>query len=410
VTELNPEIIADLWTKADDVFAYLKDLRHSWPLIQHIDKKKRSTIESLKPYADQFKAFKDVIILGTGGSSLGGQALTALAPSASPSLHFVDNIDSFTFQEVLQNLSPVTTGVISISKSGNTAETLMQTLTLLQNWPLFNPSSQALIVTENKDSAMRELAKAYSIPCLDHPDDVGGRFAVFTVVGLLPGMIVGLDVDAFCDGAHEAFQNAEDGTAQTCAPLVGSLMQIAFQKQGVSQSVLIAYCDRLEKTCEWFAQLWGESLGKKDIDGNPCGTTPVKALGAVDQHSQLQLYLDGPRDKFFTFLTIEDQTTLPAVAPSFELKHPATVPLLGRTMGALMLAEQQATMDTMRKHNCPLRQTQMQRLNEENLGSLMMHFMLETLLTAKFLDINPFDQPAVEEGKILALEYLQKRN
>jgi len=288
-TELNPAHVNDLWGQAGDVFNYLKDLSTTWPVIKHLEKSSE-TIEQLRPVAAAFQAYTDVVILGTGGSSLGGQALTALAHAplahaplahaplahaplahntATPTLHFIDNIDSTTFQGILSHLNPATTGVLTISKSGNTAETLMQTLTLIQTWKTFQPSTQMRIITENKSNAMRDVAATYTISCIDHPCDVGGRFSVFTVVGLLPALIKGIDVAAFCEGAREAYQNAADATPQTCQPLAGALIQVAHKHQGISTTVLFAYSNQLAKFCEWFAQLWAESLGKKRR--NRCG-------------------------------------------------------------------------------------------------------------------------------------------
>jgi glucose-6-phosphate isomerase len=410
-TELNPALINDLMQQAGPIFKYLQELKNSWPLITHLTKAKH-TIESLRPHAAHFQTYTDVVILGTGGSSLGGQAITALAdvrtPKVTPTLHFIDNIDSATFSALLARLSPATTGVLAISKSGNTAETLMQTLTLLQTWQTFNPSTQMRIITENKANAMRDVAAAFAIQCIDHPDDVGGRFSVFTCVGLLPAMIKGLDVVAFCDGALESFEQAISATVETCSPLSGALIQVAHTHNAISTTVLFAYSNQLSKLCEWFAQLWGESLGKKDAAGHAHGTTPVKAIGAIDQHSQLQLYLDGPRDKFFTFLTTNTQTPTVKLDLHPSLTHPSVTALNNRSLGDLMIAEQNATIDTMRRHGCPLRNMTIDYIDEANVGALMMHFMLETLATAKFWAIDPFDQPAVEEGKVLAIEYLRK--
>ena len=405
-TELNPALVKDLWQQAPEIFDYIKNLKTTWPLIAHLEKA-QDTINQLRPIATAFQIYTDVIILGTGGSSLGGQAVTALSDdTATPRLHFIDNIDSTTFHALLTNINPTTTGVLTISKSGNTAETLMQVLTLIQTWPTFQPATQMRIITENKKNAMRDVAATYGIPCIDHPDDVGGRFSVFTVVGLLPAMIKGIDVAAFCDGAQEAFQNAINATPETCQALAGALIQAAHKHQGISTTVLFAYSNQLSKFCEWFAQLWAESLGKKDPSGATHGTTPVKAIGAIDQHSQLQLYLGGPRDKFFTFLTTNAHHPLAPITIPETLIHPAVTALNNRSMGDLMIAEQNATLDTMRRHGCPLRHITIEKIDAANLGSLMMYFMLETLAAARFWNVDPFDQPAVEEGKILAIQYL----
>jgi glucose-6-phosphate isomerase len=152
--------------------------------------------------------------------------------------------------------------------------------------------------------------------------------------------------------------------------------------------------------------LWAESIGKRDSQGARKGSTPVRALGAVDQHSQLQLYLDGPQDKFFTFLTLRQQEeTLPISSSQFQ--HPALMSLDGKTMGQLMNAEQRATLDTLRAQGAPVREIAINTLTETDLGELMMHFILETLAAAFLLKVNPFDQPAVEDGKKRALAYLQ---
>jgi glucose-6-phosphate isomerase len=407
-TELNPALVKDLWQQAPEIFTYIKGLRVTWPVVQHLENA-QNTINQLRPIAAAFQTYTDVVILGTGGSSLGGQALTALSDDTTkPTLHFIDNIDSTTFHALLTHLNPATTGVLTISKSGNTAETLMQTLTLIQTWKTFQPATQMRIITENKPNAMRDVAATYGVPCLDHPDDVGGRFSVFTIVGLLPAMIKGLDLSAFCEGAREAFQNAENATPETCQALAGALIQVAHKHQNVSTTVLFAYSNQLSKFCEWFAQLWAESLGKKDAAGTAHGTTPVKAIGAIDQHSQLQLYLGGPRDKFFTFLTTNAHHSLAPITLPETLTHPSVTALNNRSMGDLMIAEQNATLDTMRRHGCPLRHITIEKIDEANLGSLMMYFMLETLAAARFWNVDPFDQPAVEEGKVLAIQYLNR--
>ena len=167
------------------------------------------------------------------------------------------------------------------------------------------------------------------------------------------------------------------------------------------------YIDRLNTFSLWFRQLWAESLGKKDKSDKPQGITPIQALGTVDQHSQLQLYLDGPRDKLFTIITLDHKddsfkVQLPPVG------HSAVDLFQGKTMGNLMVAEQKATIDTLRRHNCPTRVIELKTLDAKTLGGLMMHYMLETLAMAHLLNVNPFDQPAVEEGKILTHQYLVK--
>ena len=402
MSHLANDKLSPIHQKAERTLAFLKDLPSTLPLIKRLN----DDLTEIEAKAQYFKEFDDVIILGTGGSSLAGQAITALRTTIAPRLHFLDNIDAYTFSKTLEKIDKTKTGVIAISKSGNTAETLMQLLTCIQIWNESDIKKQFLIVSENTDNAIREVAKKYDIPCLDHPNDVGGRFSAFTVVGMLPALIASMDVKEFRQGAIETIEMLKTANLENCAPLIGASIQTVFSKQNINQSVMFVYCDRLQLFANWYCQLWAESLGKTNRQNIASGTTPVRALGAVDQHSQLQLYLGGPKDKFFTFITLENQTKLPALS-LIDFKHAAIMTLNGKKMGDLMVAEQRATIDTMRAQNRPLRQLQINQLDIANLGALMMHFILETIAAAELQEVNPFDQPAVEDGKKLALEYLR---
>ncbi|RZI45640.1 glucose-6-phosphate isomerase [Candidatus Finniella inopinata] len=389
--------------KAQQTLEYLQKLVTTLPLFQRLT----DDMTAIQEKADHFRQFQDVLILGTGGSSLGGQAITALQESASPKLHFLDNIDAHTFADVLKTVSPHKTGVIAISKSGNTAETLMQLLTCLKVWDETPLAHHFLIVSEPGQNAIREVASKFSLPTLDHPDDIGGRFSAFTVVGMLPAFIAGIDGQSLRQGALDVLANLKEATVHDSPALVGALTQFSLCQQHVNQSVLFTYCDRLQLLASWYCQLWAESVGKKNAIGLAQGTTPIRAAGATDQHSQLQLYLDGPRDKFFTVLTLAQQHSLDSAQADF-FDHPALTTLHNKTMGQLMIAEQMATIDTLKANNCPVRELKLEQLTPRSLGSLMMHFILETLAMAHLLEVNPFDQPAVEQGKKLALDYLSR--
>jgi glucose-6-phosphate isomerase len=162
----------------------------------------------------------------------------------------------------------------------------------------------------------------------------------------------------------------------------------------------MAYADRLERLTRWYVQLWAESLGK---DGK--GTTPLGALGPVDQHSQLQLFIAGPRDKLFTIITVDSAGRGPRM--DAQLAELVGEPgLAGKSIGDLVAAQGRATADTLAKNGCPVRTIHLDRLDEASLGELLMHFMLETIIAARLLGVDAFDQPAVEEGKVLAKQYL----
>ena len=359
----------------------------------------------------------DVVILGTGGSSLGGQTLAQLADyhvpgigalRGEPRLHFIDNLDPLSFEAMLQKLPLASTRFVAISKSGGTAETLMQTIAALSavNEAGLDPRGAFVGLSEagkaGKRNGLRELLTKYRVPMLDHDPNVGGRFSVLSNVGLLPAAALGLDVGSIRRGAARALAPVLDKKKPGEVPAaLGAALSVALaESKGKSISALMAYSDRLERFTHWYVQLWAESLGK---DGK--GTTPVGALGPVDQHSQVQLFIAGPRDKLFTVVTVGAAELGPRMDP--ELAKLAGEPgFAGKTIGDLVAAEGRATAETLANNGCPVRTFHIAKLDEEHLGELLMHFMLETIIAAHLLGIDAFNQPAVEEGKVLAKKYL----
>ena len=337
-----------------------------------------SDLETIRDTARQLAdRATDIVILGTGGSSLGGQTLAQLAGfavpgvgalRAPPQLHFIDNLDPDSFQTLLARLPHATTRFIAISKSGGTAETLMQTIA-------------ALSAIQSQGLQTR-----------------------------IPDIFLGITEPAKA-GKTNGLRDLREGASLALAPVlarkpaahvpaaVGAALSVALS-ESKSISVLMAYCDRLQRFTHWYVQLWAESLGKGGK-----GTTPVAALGPVDQHSQLQLFIGGPRDKLFTVVTVDGAGHGPRI--DGELARLAGEPgLAGKTIGDLVAAEGRATAETLAKNGCPVRTIHISKLDEESLGELMMHFMLETIIAAHLLGIDAFDQPAVEEGKVLAKKYL----
>jgi glucose-6-phosphate isomerase len=360
----------------------------------------------------------DVVVLGTGGSSLGGQTLAQLAGHAvpglgllrpGPRLHFMDNLDPDTFVELLARLPLADTRFVAISKSGGTGETLMQTIAALtavraaglaDRIPgLFFGITEPAVA--GRRNGLRDLLAAHGVAMLDHDPGVGGRFSVLTNVGLLPAAIAGLDIPRVRAGAAAALAPILDGAASADVPsAVGAALSVALAAAGNPMTVLMAYTDRLDRFARWYVQLWAESLGK---DGN--GSTPIAALGPVDQHSQLQLFIGGPRDKLFTVVTVGEGGRGPRIDAA--LAAQAGEPDLGgKTIGDLVAAQGRATAETLARNGCPVRTMHLDRLDEASLGELLMHFMLETIIAAQLLGVDAFDQPAVEEGKILAKRYL----
>jgi len=360
----------------------------------------------------------DVVFLGTGGSSLGGQTLAQLkdyaVPGAgrfteSPRVHFLDNLDPLTFDHVLHKLPLSSTRFVSISKSGGTGETLMQTIAVLSALDKAGlkalPKDTFLGLSEpRKDggrNALRDLLEPEGVRFLEHHTGIGGRYSVLTNVGLLPAAVLGLDIAAIRQGAAEAYEPFCNGSAAKDAPAaLGAALNVAAAREGKGIAVTMAYADRLERFTRWWVQLWAESIGK---DGN--GTQPVAAIGPVDQHSQLQLYLAGPNDKLFTVMT----TGVAGQGPLMDerlAKRAGEPGFGGKRIGDLVAAQGRATADTLAKNSRPTRRIHIEKLDEGAVGELLMHFMLETILTGYALGVDPFDQPAVEEGKILAKQYL----
>lgn len=387
---------ASLLEKAQKGLDSFKDI----PLFSYLTSSDapQKVIGSLSPLIAQFQQFEDVFILGTGGSSLGGKTLYDLCDNPKVRLHFLDNIDPHTFHCLFKKILPSTTGVIVISKSGKTSETLMQLLVCLKVWQShdLDPAQHFAVVTEPHENPLRQLANFHGMMCFDHPTDIGGRYSVFTIVGLLPALLAGLDGEALIRGGRSVLESAEF-RAQACN---GAVTAFNLTQHGVHQSVLLPYIDRLNTFALWYRQLWAESLGKNGV-----GTTPIASFGTVDQHSQFQLYLDGPKDKFFTVMTMDHQD------PEFVLSdlkdYGADLQTYAhKTMGQLMMAEQKAAIDTLVNQGCPVRHMHITTANEEVLGGLFVYFILETLAMSTLLQVDPFSQPAVEEGKILTRKYL----
>jgi len=265
-------------------------------------------------------------------------------------------------------------------------------------------SSRFTAITEPGDNALRRLAARFTMRVLDHDPAIGGRYSALSLVGLLPAAIAGLDVAKVRVGAAEVLDAALAADAPDAVEsAIGAAIAVGLlREKGITCTVLMPYVDRLADFGLWFRQLWAESLGKKGT-----GTTPIRALGTVDQHSQLQLYLDGPRDKMFTLIMLGCADAGARVPDEFA-RDDALSYLAGRTMGDLMEAEQNATAGTLVNNHRPTRIFRLAALDERVMGGLMMHFMLETIIAAHLLDVDPFDQPAVEEGKALTRQGLTK--
>lgn len=359
------------------------------------------------------KHFAQVLVVGTGGSSLGGQTLVALKENVykpgvkgAPRLWFLDNVDPATMDTLLASIDLAETGVLVVSKSGGTAEIIAQTLVLLsaltEKLGEDAVSRHVVSITEPQDNPLRRLSARYGIRTLVHDPYVGGRFSVLSLVGLIPAAIAGVNVRELREGAARVLRDVLENR-HASAPAQGAAVHYGLMQRGHNIAILMPYCDRLAYFGMWFRQLWAESLGK---DGQ--GSTPVRALGTVDQHSQLQLYLDGPADKFFTLILPRAAGQGPRIDGAL-VQEDSLAYIRDRRIGDVMAAHQYGTAQSLKKKGLPTRLMTLEAADEASLGALLMHFMLETLLTAHLMGVNAFDQPAVEDGKVFAREYLSKQ-
>ena len=340
-----------------------------------------------------------VAVLGVGGSSLGAEALCALALIPKVDVRFLNNPDPESVARYIASVDVSRAGLVMVSKSGGTAETLLLAMTLMPALTDIRSgdavADYSVVIAEPGDNPMRRLAAHWDVPVIDHPVDIGGRYSALSAVGLLPAALAGLDIDAVRAGAVEALDiNLAGETIDDVPAALGAAVSLALlQSQGARMSVLMPYADALAPFARWYRQLWAESVGK-----NGRGTTPIDALGSVDQHSQLQLYLDGPADKMFTIVTQQLAGRGDRVPPDLAELAGADY-LAGQTSGDLLAAEQEATIESLCAHGRPVRRIEVARVDEAAVGALMAHFMLETVTAAFMMGVDPFDQPAVEDGK-----------
>lgn len=368
----------------------------------------------------------NLVILGIGGSALGTLALhTALnAPyhnlmtragrKGRPRLFVMDNIDPITFRQMLRICPPKKTLFNVISKSGGTAETMCQlmiVLDILEKKLGKDAVKDHLVVTTSPDapgapaSLLHPVARTYGCATLDIPLNVGGRFSVFTPVGLFPAALLGMDLEGLAEGcAAMDARCAKRSLQENPAYLRAAVQWLMHTAKGKNMAVMMPYADGLRDVADWFRQLWAESLGKRhSLEGAEifAGQTPVKALGATDQHSQVQLYREGPNDKIFTLIEVarfDRNLKIPDALPGI----PALGYLAGKSMNKLMSAELRGTLDALKESRRPAMRVTLPRLNAFTVAQLLYMLEVETAMAGQLYGVNAFDQPGVEAGKVIA--------
>ena len=361
--------------------------------------------------------FDTMLVLGIGGSALGNKALySALKTEAElPRKLFVyDNVDPVFLYEILSQINLEKTLVNVITKSGTTAETMagyMIVADIIKRKFPKDYQKRIIITTDKEKGFLRQVINQEGYTGFTVPDNVGGRFSVLSDVGLLSSAFTGIDIKALLKGAKDMREICWNPNIWENPAYLNGLIHFLYYRQGKNISVMMPYSNSLYDLADWYRQLWAESLGKrKDIKGREIyvGQTPVKALGTTDQHSQVQLYTEGPNDKVFTFLTVE------------HFKHDYTIPNLhpdreevnylgGKKLSELLNAERLATEIALSKAMRPNANIVFPQIDAYHLGQFIMLYEIQTVFTGKLLCINPLDQPGVEAGKIATYALMNKK-
>jgi glucose-6-phosphate isomerase len=360
--------------------------------------------------------FDDVVVLGIGGSALGPIALrTALRPSGwnslagerrggYPRLHVLDNVDPVTITALLDRLDLARALFIVTSKSGGTAETMAQYLVVrdrLDGALRADGRDHLVFVTDPEKGALRAIARAERIAALDIPPAVGGRFSVLSPVGVLPAALIGIDTGELLAGAGDMAGRCEtDELRRNPAGVFAALQWMADERLGRRIHVLMPYSDPLRDLAAWFVQLWAESLGKERA-GSPglgVGPTPLAALGATDQHSQVQLFMEGPQDKTVSFVAVREPATEVAI-PSLHSDVAELGYLGGHRLGELLDIERRATAGALARRGRPNLTIELDRVDAWHFGGLLMLFEIATIYAGTLYGVNPLVQPGVELGK-----------
>lgn len=360
--------------------------------------------------------FEEIVVLGIGGSALGPACLydfltppfNRLRPPQErmrPRLFVVDNVDGREWHQLSEVINLDKTFFVVISKSGRTVETLAAFAyfreKLIERRGETAYRQNFAIITDPEEGPLRAIAEHENILTFEIPPGVGGRYSVLSPVGLFPAACVGIDIREVLRGARDMHERSHESDFWiNPAFLSGIIHYLVTSQKNKTNRVFMPYSEALESCTEWYAQLWAESLGKQHtIDGKQiyAGSTPIRAMGATDQHSQLQLYLEGPRDKVVTFFTTSD--TAPVALPMTYPQHPDFLGLHSREVGELLNIEYRATEQALRRKGIPSMTVQLPHLNESTLGQLFYFAEMETVVTGELYNINPFNQPAVESIK-----------
>lgn len=411
----------------EEIEEILKGLRDRRPGFVNVpfDEKRINSVKDLASRFGYFKDYDDFVVLGIGGSALGNIAIRDVLNGLDwnklskderkgfPRIHVIDNIDPDFVASIFKSLNIKKTIFNVISKSGSTAEAManyMITRGIIESLGL-RVKEHLIITTDPEKGALRKIASEEDLASLEIPPDVGGRFSVLTPVGLLSAIAGGIDIDALLEGARNAYELLNIDDIWKNPAIVNAILHYILYKRGKNISVMMSYSNRLYSLTDWYRQLWAESLGKRyDLEGKEInvGQTPIKALGATDQHSQMQLYIEGPNDKVITLLVPEEYTCEVRI-PKIHEDIDSMNYLGNKTLNDLIKAEQKATAYSLAYNNRPNLSVYFKKICEESVGEFMFTYELQTAIMGKLLKINAFDQPGVEMGKKLTYSLMERK-
>ncbi|MBI2521946.1 MAG: glucose-6-phosphate isomerase [Bdellovibrio sp.] len=409
----NPNPSSDVLPDVKDFVAQLKTLaaRPDIGFIRLAGEKKFA--QQCRNVREKYQSPKYFIHVGIGGSSLGPQMLVeAIGQQPHPEFIFINNIDPDQITNDLAGISPHDCLFYFVSKSGTTAETMAH-LSILSNWAVNNANSDFdftkhfIFCTDPKNGDMRQLSKEFSLDALEVPSDIGGRFSVLTPVGLLPAMFANSRPHSLLEGAQKIVQMSMDESDRNAVWQALNAL-LLWKNQGITQTVMMPYSSRLKSFADWFVQLWAESLGKKTgLSGREVfeGLTPIRAYGATDQHSQMQLFMEGPLDKALVIIKVAKFQSDFSLKGQFKCN--SSDKLAHFNLSDLMSAELEGTLQALTEAGRPYILLTIPELTSEALGELIMFFEILTAMMGHYLNIDPFNQPGVEAGKKYAFECLR---
>lgn len=379
-------------------------------------------VSEVLEYATSLKGqFDDIVVLGIGGSSLGNiclrdtlahpySHLLSQTKSEQPKLHVLDNVDPYMIEKLDDVINYERTLFVTISKSGDTPEPVAEYLYFRKKTDNkgLDPKKHHIFITGPHASYLHDVGVREGINMFPVPENVGGRFSVLTNVGLLPAALIGIDIQELLRGGKEfaakfLSENFDENISFQLATI-----QYLLNQNGVNINIMMPYTNRLRTFADWYSQLLAESIGKATArDGSivNTGITPVAALGTTDQHSQVQLYNEGPRDKMIIFLEVENHESKIEIPHASE-DHEKINFLKGITFENLINTELHATQDAVTKYEKANVTFKLDKIDAYNLGALFLIFEGATAFLGEFYEIDAFNQPGVELGKVLTRQYL----